>query len=193
MMNDPLPSEPDAPEETPQAPSGEAEKIAALQAELDTAKDRMLRAVADADNTRKRAVREREDASKYAVASFAKDLLSVADNLRRALDSVPMESAAADVRLKALAEGIEATQRALLKTFEQNGIRRIDPTDELFNPNFHEVILETPGSGKRPGTVTQVIEVGYILHDRLLRPARVGVAKDETPPSSPGGQVDTEV
>lgn len=173
--------------------NGDAEKIAKLQDELAKMKDQALRALAEAENARKRAIKEREDASKYAVSGFAKDLLSVADNLRRALDAIPADAVAVDPRIKNFIDGIEATERGLLKSFEQNGIRRIDPSGEPFNPNFHEVMFEAPGTGKPAGTVIQVIETGYILNDRLLRPARVGVAKDEGQGSgTPGANIDTQ-
>lgn len=168
-------------------------KVAALQQELDKSKDQMLRALAEAENARKRALKERDDTSKYAVTAFARDLLSVADNLRRALDAIPADLLAADPRLKNVTDGIAATERELLKSFEKGGIRKITPEGEPFNPNFHEVMFEIPGTGKPPGTVLQVIESGYVLHDRLLRPARVGVAKDEGQGNSrPGGQIDTQ-
>jgi molecular chaperone GrpE len=169
--------------------------IAGLQDELDKAKDQMLRALAEAENSRKRSIKEREDASKYAVSSFAKDLVNVADNLRRALDAIPAEAMAADPHLKNLNDGVEATERELLKSFEKNGIRKINPMGEPFNPNFHEVMFEAPGSGQPAGTVVQVIETGYILNDRLLRPARVGVAKNEgqgNGASEPGSRIDTK-
>lgn len=165
------------------------DESAALRQEIVQIKDQMLRALAEAENSRKRAIRERDDAGKYAIASFAKDLVNVSDNLARALDAIPKDALAADPHLKNLTDGIEATQRELLKTFDKNGIRSIRPLDEPFNPNFHEVMFEAPGSGKPAGTVIQVIEIGYILHDRLLRPARVGVAKAEGPP---GGTIDTQ-
>ncbi len=172
--------------------NGESGKIIELKNQLDKAKDQMLRALAEAENARKRTIKERDDAAKYAITSFAKDLLSVSDNLTRALEAVPADALAAEPRLKNLIDGIEATQRELQKTFEQNGIRKIDPMDDLFNPNFHEVMFEAPGSGKPPGTVVQVIEAGYLLHDRLLRPARVGVAKNESQGGAPGTRFDTQ-
>ncbi|MGQ0527757.1 MAG: nucleotide exchange factor GrpE [Alphaproteobacteria bacterium] len=186
--------ETESPEEAEATPASEMEgnETETLQKELEEAKNQMLRALAEAENTRKRAVKEREDASKYAISKFAKDTLSVADNLRRALDAIP-EDLFGDARIKSLVEGIEATERELLKSFDGNGIRKISPEGEPFNANYHEVMFEVPGSGKPPGTVMQVIETGYILHDRLLRPARVGVAKDEGQGNgkSPGGQIDT--
>lgn len=168
-----------------------------LKRELEEAKNQTLRALAEADNTRKRAAKDREDAGKYAFANFARELLPVADNLRRALDSIPEDLKSADPRVKNIIDGIEATERELLKSFEKSGIRKIHPLDEPFNANFHEVMFEAPGGGKPAGTVMQVVETGYVLHDRLLRPARVGVAKDEGqnggPPPSSGAQIDTSI
>ncbi len=167
--------------------------IKGLQDEIDKSKDQMLRVLAEAENTRKRALKEREDASRYAISSFAKDLLSVADNLRRALAAIPADAMAADPHLKTLNDGVEATERDLLKSFEKSGIRRISPEGEVFNPNFHEVMFEAPGTGKPAGTVVQVMEAGYVLNDRLLRPARVAVARDEGQGNGrPGGQIDTQ-
>ncbi|HRC26106.1 MAG TPA: nucleotide exchange factor GrpE [Alphaproteobacteria bacterium] len=148
-------------------------RIAALEAELAQGRDQLLRTLAELENMRKRAVREREDAAKYAASAFAKDLLSVADNLRRALEAAP-----ADVKGSAIVQGVEATEREMLKAFEKNGIRRIDPSGVLFDPNFHEVMFESPVPGKPDGTVFQVLEAGYVLNDRLLRPARVGVVRN---------------
>lgn len=169
------------------------QKIKTLEAELEKTKDQMLRALADAENSRKRAMKEREDASKFAISNFAKDLITVADNFRRAIDSIPAEAAAADARVKSLLDGIEATERTMLKTFEQHGIRKIVPENEPFNPNYHDVMFEAPGTGKPAGTVIQVIEAGYVLNDRLLRPARVAVAKDEGQGGGePGSRIDTQ-
>jgi molecular chaperone GrpE len=186
-------------EEDPLAPtenSAELEQMRAvikgLQDELDKMKDQALRALAEAENARKRAVKEREDAQRFAITSFAKDLLSVADNLRRALDAIPAEAMTADPHLKNLNDGVEATEREMLKGFEKAGIKKIYPMDEPFNPNFHEVMFEAPGTGKPAGTVVQVMEAGYVLNDRLLRPARVAVAKDEGQGDGrPGIQIDT--
>lgn len=152
-----------------------------IETELNSTKDQLLRTVAEMENLRKRSIREREDAGKYAVSSFAKDLLDVADTFRRALDSIPADLRA-DERINPLVDGIEATERAFLRSFEKNGIRKIEPMDETFNPNFHEVMFEAPVPGKAGGIIIQLIEPGYMLHDRLLRPARVGVAKDDGGP-----------
>ena len=155
--------------------------VAALESELADTKDRLLRALAETENVRRRAQREREEASKYAVAGFAKELLSVADNLRRALDSLP-EAEARDERTRSLLAGVEATERELLGVFERHGIRRIDPKSERFDHNLHEAVFEAERPGQSHGTIIQVLQPGYVLHDRLLRPAMVGVAKD---PESP--------
>ena len=169
------------PEETEAAPET---RLAELEAELAEHKDRLLRALADTENVRRRAQREREDASKYAVAGFAKDLLSVADNLRRALDSLP-EAEAKDDRTRSLLAGVAATERELLSIFERYGIKRIDPRGEHFDHNLHQAIFEAERSDQPSGTIVEVLQPGYVLHDRLLRPAMVGVAKGAPKPAEP--------
>ncbi len=177
-------------------PEEEDSSVEALQDELAKAKDQMMRALAEAENARKRAQKDREDASRFAISGFARDLLDVADNLRRALDSVPEDLLAVDDRIKGVLDGIEATERTLLRSFEKNNIQKLEPVDQPFDPNFHEVMFESPVPGKVAGTVIQVIETGYTLNGRLLRPARVGVAKDDgsggsaTPEA--GGDLDIE-
>jgi molecular chaperone GrpE len=165
-------------------------RIASLEAELAEQKDRLLRALAETENVRRRAQREREDASKYAVAGFAKDLLSVADNLRRALESVP-ESEVIDGRTRSLLEGVAATERELLGVFERFGIKRVDPKGEPFDHNFHQAIFEAERLGEPGGTIIEVLQPGYVLHDRLLRPAMVGVAKQNPRPAKPVESADT--
>jgi molecular chaperone GrpE len=164
--------------------------VAALEAELADLKDRLLRALAETENVRRRAHREREEVSKYAVAGFAKELLSVADNLRRALESLP-EVEARDERTRSLLAGVEATERELLRVFERHGIRRIDPKGERFNHNFHEAVFEAERPGHPAGTIIEVLQPGYVLHDRLLRPAMVGVAKESADAAQPVGSADT--
>jgi len=161
-------------------PSAE-ERVAALEAELAEQKDHLLRALAETENVRRRAQREREDALKYAVSGFAKELLSVADNLRRALDSLP-ESEVRDERTRGLLAGVAATERELLSVFERHGIQRIDPDGERFDHNLHQAIFEAERPGKPSGTIIEVLQPGYVLHDRLLRPAMVGVAKENPRP-----------
>ena len=163
-----------------EAPSPET-RLAELEAELADYKDRLLRALAETENVRRRAQREREDASKYALASFAKDLLSAADNLRRALESLP-EAEAKDERTRSLLAGVAATERELLGVFERHGIKRIDPKGERFDHNFHQAIFEAERPDAPAGTVVEVLQPGYLLHDRLLRPAMVGVAKGVAKP-----------
>ncbi len=155
-----------------------------LEAELAEYKDRLLRALAETENVRRRAQREREDASKYAITGFAKDLLSAADNLRRALESLT-ESEAKDERTRSLLAGVAATERELLGVFERYGIKRIDPRGEAFDHNFHQAIFEAERSDQPSGSVVEVLQPGYVLHDRLLRPAMVGVAKGGPKPSEP--------
>jgi molecular chaperone GrpE len=165
------------------------ERLAAAEVELTEYKDRALRAMAEVENVRRRAQREAEDSKKYAVSSFTRDLLNVADNLRRALTSVDPAKVQDDV-LKNLLAGVEATERELLAVFERNGVRRIDPKGQKFDHNLHQAIFEAENTGQPPGTVTEVLQTGYTLHDRLLRPAMVGVAKGELKPSE---RIDTVV
>lgn len=185
------------PEETQQPPPADnGNQVDALQKQLNEAKDQMMRALAEAENTRKRAAKERMDAGKFAIAGFARELIDVADNLRRALNAIPDEVRQNDEWVKNLFDGVEATERTLLKAFDNNKVRKIDPMGEMFDPNFHEVMFETPMPGKAPGTVIQVLETGYVLNDRLLRPARVGVVKNDgtggnTPPPM-GGRMDEQ-
>lgn len=151
-------------------------RVTELEAELADQRDRLLRALAETENVRRRAQREREDASKYAAASFAKDLLSAADNLRRALESLP-EAEAKDERTRSLLAGVAATERELLGVFQRHGIKRIDPKGERFDHNLHQAIFEAERPDQPSGSVVEVLQPGYVLHDRLLRPAMVGVAK----------------
>ena len=153
-----------------------ADRLAELEAEAARYKDQALRAMAEAENVRRRAEREREDAAKYGVSQLARDLLPVADNLRRAIESVSPE-AQQDPVVAGLLTGIQATERELVTALERRGIKRIDPVGEKFDPNFHQAVFEVPTNDQPPGTVVQVLQSGYVIHDRLLRPAMVGVAK----------------
>ena len=157
------------------------EEIARLGQENAKLKDQSLRALAEVENTRRRAERDKEDTARYAISGFAKDLLTTADNLRRALDHVPAGTADDNPAIANLMEGIAATEQGLLSAFEKNGLTRIDPTDQRFDPNYHQAMYEVPGTDKLPGTVVQVIQSGFLLNGRLLRPAMVGVAKGEPP------------
>ena len=166
-----------APEEAPAAAPEADDPIAALEAERASLKDHLLRALAEIENLRRRMQRDREDMAKYAVAPLAKDLLSVRDNLRRAIDSVPQAAVEADPHLKSLLEGVQLTERGLLEALERHSIEVIEPLGEKLDPHFHEAMFEVEDPNQAAGTIVQVFEVGYRLHDRLLRPARVGVAK----------------
>ena len=156
-----------------------------MQAELAEAKDRTMRALADAENTRRRAQKDREDAGKFAISSFARDLLDFSDNFKRALDAMPEDTP------DAVRGGIEAMQREMLTTFERHGIKKIEPLDEMFDANFHEVMFEMPATDKPAGTIMQVIEAGYVLNERLLRAAKVGIAK-ASPDAPSGSGIDTQ-
>jgi molecular chaperone GrpE len=156
--------------------AGEDERLVTVEAELADTKDRLLRALAETENVRRRLQRERDDASKYAVGNFAKDLLSAVDNLRRALEAMP-ESEVKDARTQSLREGVAAIERELLGAFERHGLKRLDPKGERFDHNFHQAIFEAERPDLPAGTVVEVLQPGYMLHDRLLRPAMVGVAK----------------
>jgi molecular chaperone GrpE len=161
----------------PQAATEEA--LAQARAEAAQMKDQLLRALAETENVRRRAARDREDASKYAISDFARELVGVADNLRRAIEAIPAEALAADEALKNLAAGVELTERQLLGAFEKFKLRRVDALGERFDSNLHQAMFEVPGTGQPAGTVVQVLQPGYVLHDRLIRPAMVGVAKGE--------------
>ncbi len=189
MTNEPEQSPDELPEITPEMLADLAEansaaapadlaaaRIKALEAEVADAKDKMMRALADAENTRRRSVKDKEDIAKYAVSSFAKDLLDFSDNFHRALAAIPAELHD-DERIASVIMGLEAMDANLLKSFEKHGIRKIEPLDEPFNPNFHEVMFEAPTPGKPAGIVIQVVEAGYVLNDRLLRAAKVGISK----------------
>lgn len=152
-------------------------------------KDKLLRALAEMENLRRRSQKDREDAQKYAVQKFARDMVGVADNLRRAIGSLPENDEAGPEALGAFIEGVALTERDLLSTLERHGIRKIDPMGEKFDPQFHEAMFEAPVPGAENGTVFQVVEVGYVIHDRLLRPAKVGIVKG-APAAAP--QVDTK-
>ena len=174
------------------APEDQADRLGMLEERLRETNDRLLRALAEADNTRKRLEKERQDTAKYAISGFARDLLSVADNLRRALAAITPEQRDQNAELKNIAIGVEATERELLNLFERNSIRKIDPLGQIFDPNLHDVIFESDATGQPAGTIIQVVEAGYTIHDRLLRPARVGVAKASgDAQSDAGNRIDT--
>ncbi len=167
----------------------EDDRVPKLEAEVQSLKDQLLRALADAENTRRRAEREREDTAKYAVSKFAKELLAVADNLRRAVESVPAETREGNEQVNTLLTGVEATERQLSSAFDRAGIQKLEPMGQPADPNFHQVMMEIEGTGKPAGTVVQVLQAGYSIHGRLLREAIVGVAKGPVESQQP--RVDT--
>src|SRR5579863_2339730 len=147
----------------------------ALAAEL---KDRLLRTLAEMENLRKRTAREVTDARVYGIASFARDLLGVADNMRRALETVtPAMRESAEPGVKAFIEGVELTERELEKALEKSGVRRFDPRGEKFDPNFHQAMFEVPNPSVAAGSIVEVVQPGYKIGERVLRPALVGVSK----------------
>lgn len=161
-----------------EADVAEFDPIAELQAENADLRDRFMRLAADMDNLRRRTERELKDAKVYGVTSFARDMLGVSDNLRRALDAVPAEMrAAADAGLTTLLEGVEMTERSMLSTLERHGVKKIEPEGEKFDPNFHQAMFEVPNPAVPNNTVVQVVQAGYTIGERVLRPAMVGVAK----------------
>lgn len=166
-----------------------------LADENEALKDRLLRALSDSENMRRRAQREKEDAGKYAIAAFARDLLDVADNLERALGAVtPEDLAAGGPHLATLFEGVDLTAKGLQAAFDRHKITLVDPAGERFDPNFHQAVAEIPGTDQAHGTVVDVMQIGYTIGDRLLRPAMVTVAKGEpaaSGTSKPGDTLDT--
>jgi len=175
------PNGPDS-EAPPAGPGDEApaaDALAASQAEAAALKDQLLRALAETENVRRRAQRDREEAGKYAITAFARELVGVADNLRRAIGAIPPEALANDEALKNLAAGVELTERQLLTAFERFQLRKIEPVGEKFDSNLHQAMFELPAQGQPTGTVLQVLQPGFVLHDRLIRPAMVAVAKAE--------------
>lgn len=158
----------------------ELDPLEELRAENADLKDRVLRAMAETENLRKRAEREKAEATLYAATNFARDLLSVGDSLSKALEIMDEDARAnADESTRNFIEGIELTRRELLNSFQKHGIVEVNPSDEKFDPNFHQAMFEVPGSGKPNGTVVQVVQTGYKIGERVLRPALVGVAKGD--------------
>lgn len=160
----------------PSAPETAAAALAAAQAEAASFKDKLLRTLAEMENLRRRTEREVADARIYGIASFGRDLLAVADNMRRALDAASPELRA-DAAATALIEGMELTERELLKALEKSGIRRFEPVGEKFDPNVHQAMYEVPDASVPSGHVSQVVQPGYMIGERVLRPAMVGVSK----------------
>lgn len=173
---------PASPEPASQPPAAAAEvRIAELESQIADLTDRLLRAHAEMDNMRKRAEREKADTAKYAISKFARDIVGVGDNFQRAIAVVPAGAADQDPALKSLIEGVTMSEREFLNVLERHGVRRIDPLGEVFNPHLHQAVMEQPNVELPPGTVVQVVQSGYSIEDRVLRPAMVVVAKGAKP------------
>jgi molecular chaperone GrpE len=151
------------------------ERIAALEAELTAAKDHQLRALAEAENTRRRAQRDREEAAKYGAVGLARDLLNIADNLSRAIAAAP--ETADDEAVKGLIEGISMVEKELAAVLERHHVKPVPGVGEPFDHNLHQAVVELPSEDVEPGNIAQVLQTGYVLHDRLLRAGMVAVAK----------------
>jgi molecular chaperone GrpE len=183
-------------------PQAAAADPAALAKEAADTKDRLLRTLAEMENLRRRTEREVADTRQYAVANFARDLLGVADNMQRALDTLSADFRdQADPVVKSHIEGVELTERELMKVMEKHGITRFDPQGQKFDPNLHQAMLEVPDPSVPSGTVVQVMQPGYMIAERVLRPALVGVSRGG-PKAAPAanqnataqsGSVDTQV
>jgi molecular chaperone GrpE len=185
----------DEPMQLPDSENPHAAEFAVLEAlknEVESLKDQRLRALAEVENIRRRAEKEKTEASQYAVTKFARDMVGIADNFARALAAVPPATrAAADPQVQAVLDGVEATDRQLIQTLERYGVKQIDTSDGKFDPNLHQAIAEVPGNGKPGGSIVDVVQTGFMIGDRLLRPAMVTVAKKDVPAQT--GSVDTQV
>ncbi len=165
---------------TEQKDGQDAEAAPSVEDRLAETNDQLLRALAELENTRRRADRDRAEALKYGAASFARDMLGVADNLQRALNAVAeLDQDALPDAAKSLLEGVAATERDLIASMGRHKVSPVSPMGEKFDANIHEAIFEVPGTGQPAGTIIEVIETGYMMDERLLRPAKVGIAKDE--------------
>ena len=162
-------------------------RLEAKDAQLEAANDKVLRAYADLDNMRKRVEREKEDTTKYAITKFARDIVGVADNFERAILSVPDGAKAGNPALNALLDGVTLTEREFLNVLERHGVKRLVPEGQPFNPNHHQAVMETNDPSVPAGTVLKVFQPGYLIDDRVLRPASVVVATGGAKAAKPGG------
>ncbi|MCL6229021.1 nucleotide exchange factor GrpE [Bartonella bilalgolemii] len=154
-----------------------ADPLVILQDENKELRDQILRLAADMENLRRRTARDIADAKAYSIANFARDMLSVSDDLHRALQAIPKDAGESDSRLKTLIEGVEMTERAMMTALERHGVKKIDPEGQKFDPHFHQAMFEIPNADVPENTVQQVVQAGYIIGERVLRPAIVGVTK----------------
>lgn len=163
--------------------SSELEALVTENAEM---RDRLLRTMAEMENVRRRTEREKTDTARYAISNFARDVLTVGDNLRRTVEHVPAEAASQDPALKSFLEGVELTERELLNVLERHGVTRIEPLGQRFDPNCHQAMYEVKNASVPDGSVVEVLQAGYTIGDRCLRPALVAVAKGGAKPGAQG-------
>ncbi|HML91502.1 nucleotide exchange factor GrpE [Methyloceanibacter sp.] len=154
--------------------AGDLETVLAENTDM---RDKLLRTMADMENLRRRTEREKEDTARYAISNFARDVLTIGDNLRRVIEHVPADSAAQDPALKSFLEGVELTERELLKMLEKHGVTKLEPLGQRFDPNQQQAMYEVPDATVPDGTVVQVMQAGFTIGDRVLRPALVAVSK----------------
>ena len=160
-----------------EADDGEDDPLRLAEAEIAALKDKLLRAMAEMENVRRRAQRDAAEARNFAVSGFARDVLTVADNLQRALAAIPADGNGDDAALASLLEGVDLTEKMLAGMLEKHGIERVDPLGEKLDANLHQAMMQVDHADAEAGSVVEVLQVGYTIHGRLLRPAMVGVAK----------------
>ena len=161
-----------------ETPAPKEDPMVVLAREAADYKDKLLRSLAEMENLRKRTERQVADARDYGIAAFARDILAVADNMERAVGALDADlREKADAGTKALLDGVELTERELLKVLEKHGVKKFEPLDEKFDPNVHQAMFEVPDASRPAGTVARVIQPGYMIGERVLRPALVGIAK----------------
>ena len=178
------PASPQAAPSGPEAPA-ESDEILRLRAETAELKDRLLRTHAEMDNVRKRLEREKAEQAKFAITKFARDVAGIGDNVQRALDAVPHRLAEQDPALKSFVEGVTMIERELISVLGRHGVTRLDPKGEPFNPHHHQAVVEVPSPDVPAGMVTQVFQSGYMIEERVLRPAMVAVSKGAAKPQPP--------
>jgi molecular chaperone GrpE len=183
--NDKQPAQPGSPEAmaSNEASAEVTGDLKALLTENTDMRDKLLRTMADMENLRRRTEREKEDTARYAISNFARDVLTIGDNLRRVIEHVPEEAAGKDPALKSFLEGVELTERELLKMMEKHGVTRLEPMGQRFDPNQQQAMYEVPTTDVPEGTVVQVMQAGFTIGDRVLRPALVAVSKGGPKPA----------
>lgn len=184
------PRETDEDQAKPDAPQKDAgpSDLESLLSENADMRDKLLRTMADMENLRRRTEREKQDTARYAISNFARDVLSIGDNLRRVIEHVPAEAADADPALKSFLEGVELTERELLKMLEKHGVAKLEPLGQRFDPNQQQAMYEVPTTDVPDGTVVEVMQAGYTIGDRVLRPALVAVSKGGPKQAAPAAE-----